>query len=100
MKAQNLFIAFVTFLMVSYGSLALGDDVAAEQPMVEKTVNINSDDAETLAKNLIGVGLSRAKAIVDYRDNYGPFFSAEELSAVKGIGMATVEKNASRIVVE
>jgi competence protein ComEA len=52
-----------------------------------------------MAQNLVGVGLSRANAIVAYRENYGPFYSAEELSAVRGIGKSTVEKNADKIIV-
>ncbi|MBT7370454.1 MAG: hypothetical protein HN816_07390, partial [Gammaproteobacteria bacterium] len=60
------------------------------------TVNVNEADAEAIASTLVGVGLSRAQAIVDYRDEHGRFYSAEELTAVKGIGQTTVEKNLSR----
>jgi competence ComEA-like helix-hairpin-helix protein len=49
---------------------------------------------------LFECGLSRANAIVARRKNYGPLYSAEELSAVRGIGMTTIEKNAGKIVVE
>ena len=34
-------------------------------------VNVNSADAETLAKELNGVGLSKAQAIVEYREKFG-----------------------------
>ncbi|MEL0066526.1 MAG: helix-hairpin-helix domain-containing protein [Gammaproteobacteria bacterium] len=44
-----------------------------------------------------GVGVSRAQAIVDYREQYGQFYSAEELTAVRGIGDSTVEKNLDKI---
>jgi len=64
------------------------------------TVNINEADAEKLAEVLDGIGLSRAKAIVQYRTENGRFYSAEELSAVRGIGMATVAKNESKIIVK
>jgi len=62
-----------------------------------KIVNINEADAETIAKQLVGVGMRRAEAIVEYRETYGPFYSAEELKVVKGIGRATVERNRDRI---
>lgn len=63
------------------------------------TVNINTADVETLA-TLTGVGPAKAEAIVAYRDTNGPFASAEQLAEVKGIGQATVQKNAERLSVE
>lgn len=61
-------------------------------------VNINTADAETLAKSLDGVGLSKAKAIVAYREEHGPFKSADDLAQVKGIGQATLQKNHDAIL--
>ena len=60
-------------------------------------VNINAADAETLQRVLAGIGRSRAEAIVAYREANGKFYSAEELTAVKGIGVSTIEKNQARI---
>jgi competence protein ComEA len=60
-------------------------------------VDINSADAEQLARVLNGVGMSRAQAIVRYRDQFGPFETVEELSEVQGVGAATVERNRTRI---
>ena len=65
-----------------------------------KTVNINTADAATLARELNGVGPQKAQAIVEYREKFGPFINAEDLSSVKGIGLAIVEKNADLIVIE
>lgn len=62
-------------------------------------VDINSADAETLAAELNGVGTEKAAAIVAYREANGPFQSADELSAVTGIGEKTVEKNRDNIIV-
>jgi len=62
-------------------------------------VDINKADAETISAELKGVGLSKAKAIVEYRDKHGPFRSADDLSLVKGIGERTVELNRSDIKV-
>lgn len=100
MKAQNIFIAFIAMLVLSLGNAALADDMGTDSEQGQVTVNINSASAEAIANGLTGVGLSRANAIVAYRDNYGPFYSAEELSAVRGIGMTTIEKNAGKIVVD
>jgi competence protein ComEA len=56
-------------------------------------VNINTADAATLARELKGIGVKRAQAIVDYRQKHGPFKSADELALVKGIGPAAIAKN-------
>ena len=62
-------------------------------------VNVNTADAETISESLQGVGLSKARAIVEYRQKHGPFRSADDLSLVKGIGERTVELNREHILV-
>ena len=62
-------------------------------------ININDADVEELQENLIGVGPKKALAIVEYREANGPFYSAEELINVKGIGPKTLEKNKESILV-
>jgi competence protein ComEA len=61
-------------------------------------VNINTADGPTLDRVLVGIGPSKAEAIVVYRKSNGPFRSADQLASVKGIGLATIEKNRDRIV--
>ena len=63
-------------------------------------VDINTADVSTLAAELNGVGTSKAAAIVAYREANGPFLRIEDLSNVKGIGVKTVEKNRSNLVIE
>jgi competence protein ComEA len=72
---------------------------AAEQPVIE-TVNINTADAATLARLLNGIGMKKAEAIVAHREKFGAFMTADELTEVKGIGKATLERNRSAIRVE
>jgi competence protein ComEA len=60
-------------------------------------VDINKADAKTIAKELNGVGLSRAQAIVEFREKNGAFKSIEDLRKVKGIGAKTLEQNRSNI---
>ncbi|TGD73479.1 ComEA family DNA-binding protein [Mangrovimicrobium sediminis] len=64
------------------------------------TVNINTADARTLAVALNGIGLSRAEDIVRYREQFGPFTTVDQLTEVKGVGTATVEKNRARITLD
>ena len=42
-------------------------------------VNVNKADAETIARELQGVGPSKARAIVEYRETNGPFESVNDL---------------------
>jgi len=60
-------------------------------------ININSADAETLTRELKGIGATKAKAIVAYREVHGPFTAVDELLEVKGIGAATLEKNRTKL---
>lgn len=70
------------------------------QPKAEQfagKVNINSASVEEIADRLIGIGPKKAEALVAYREKIGAFTSLEQLLEVKGIGEATLEKNAARI---
>ena len=63
-------------------------------------VNINTADVQTLTAELKGVGEKKAQAIIDYRDEHGPFRSASDLTSVKGVGDKLLEDNADKIIVE
>lgn len=60
-------------------------------------VDINRASAEEIADTLDGVGMSKAQAIVRYREENGAFGHADELVNVKGIGLKTVDMNRDRI---
>lgn len=62
-------------------------------------VNVNTASATEIAEALVGVGQSKAEAIVAYRKEHGPFKSADDLVLVKGIGEKTVAKNYDNIVI-
>ena len=62
-------------------------------------VDINTADAATIAKELQGIGLSRAQAIVAYREKNGAFRSADDLRKIKGIGAKVLERNRANIKV-
>jgi len=66
-----------------------------QQQMLQ--VNINTASTSQLAAVLKGVGLKKAQSIIEYREKFGPFKSVDELTAVKGIGEKTLQKNRSKI---
>ena len=73
--------------------------LAAPTLLLAGPVDVNTADAETISAELKGIGLAKAKAIVEYREKHGPFRSADDLTLVKGIGGRTVEINRSDIKV-
>lgn len=83
---RNLLLA-VVFSLVSVAAFAA-------------PVDINTANADQLAEGLVGVGQSKAEAIVAFRKQYGAFKTADDLALVKGIGEKTVEKNRANIMVK
>ena len=78
---------------VLFAALALISSTAMAEP-----VNVNTASAEEIAQALTGIGEQKAQAIVSYREANGPFQSAQDLTAVKGIGDKTVEANKDDIL--
>lgn len=62
-------------------------------------VNINTAD-EAALMTLNGIGESKAKAIIEYRQKNGSFKSVEDLAKVKGIGEKTLAQLRDQITVE
>jgi competence protein ComEA len=61
-------------------------------------VNVNSASAEEIAEALTGIGMSKAQAIVAYREANGSFMHVDELVNVKGIGVRTIDRNRGMIL--
>ncbi|NKB36150.1 MAG: helix-hairpin-helix domain-containing protein [Gammaproteobacteria bacterium] len=62
-------------------------------------VDINAADMETLM-SVKGIGEKRAMAIIDHREQHGPFRSVDELTIVRGVSEALVDKSRERLVVK
>ena len=63
----------------------------------QSKININTANIEEL-KALNGIGKVRAKRIVEYRQEHGPFRSFDDLKQVRGIKDRIIEANKSRII--
>jgi len=64
------------------------------------SINLNTADAETLKRELSGVGMAKAEAIVKHRETNGSFLTIDELLEVKGIGKALLDRNRDRLTVQ
>ncbi|MCQ3829646.1 ComEA family DNA-binding protein [Microbulbifer elongatus] len=84
----------LSMLLVNVPAVFAEEEAQAQAVQV---VNLNTATAEELSAALDGVGEARAKLIVQYREENGSFSSVEELLEIKGIGVATLEKNKNRI---
>lgn len=74
------------------GTGATGTDSAGD------SVRVNSATEDELT-TLQGIGPSKAQAIIDYRDEHGPFQQVEDLLEVSGIGEKTLENIREQIIV-
>ena len=54
-------------------------------------ININTATRDELME-LDGIGEKKAQAIIDYRNEYGPFTDIEEITAGEGIGSGIFDK--------
>ena len=86
-------------VLLAFSAVGLAVEAQPDSTQQIQMLDINSADAAAIAAALDGVGLTKAREIVAYREMFGSFHSLEELADVKGIGVATVEKNRQRIIV-
>ena len=83
-----LALALLTAFGLALAESSLAEDVS---PQLVGTVNINTATPEQL-ELLPGIGEARAKAVVSMRKQRGGFKSVDELTEVKGIGEAALER--------
>jgi competence protein ComEA len=76
---------------------AVSSTTAAKPAAAPAAIDLNSADASTLAREMRGIGQSKARAIVEYRRIHGPFRSIDDLALVKGIGARTIELNRAKL---
>ena len=92
---------FKKLIFVVLFTLATGlSPLSLAQSDATMAINVNQASAEQLAEALDGVGVTRAQAIVQHRENYGKFERVEELLMVRGIGDSILDANREKISLE
>ena len=81
-------LVFATPLMAE-----VSDTPQTRNAEVAQQININQATAEQLAAALRGVGLARAQAIIELREQLGGFTDIEQLLQVRGLGVRVLEQN-------
>lgn len=80
-----------TKLLVSLSVLCGSMMVMAE------SLDINTATVDQFDQVMVGVGKSKAEAIIKDRETNGPFKSVDDLARVKGIGPATLQQNRDKL---
>ena len=97
---QQLKEVFMKLLSMKSLATFLATGLFSIWALAAQPVNVNSASAEEIAESLKGVGLSKAEAIVSYRNENGSFKHVDELVNVKGIGIRTVDINKQYILLD
>lgn len=92
-------LAFVTHAAPTPKAQASPTVVTEHATVQTGKVDLNTADVSVLQRELFGVGTAKAKAIVAYREENGPFASVDELLEVKGIGKSILERNRDKLEV-
>ena len=101
---KTLLSTFIALLLsatsvMSYAKdIDINPDKAIKNNIYQQTININKSNVSQLI-TLKGIGKSKAKAIISYRQKFGSFKSVSQLSDVNGVGVQIIKDNKSRLTI-
>ncbi|UAA39688.1 helix-hairpin-helix domain-containing protein [Paraneptunicella aestuarii] len=99
---KKLFTSLLTIalLQCAFTNFAFAETSGTEQTVAVQSALININTAsESQLSSLPGIGKSKAKAIIEYRELNGEFSSIQSLTNVKGIGDRMLGKLKGKITV-
>ena len=92
---KKIFMIILITVLISgilaFSAVGLINDKIEDEIGGSSLININTANLEKL-QELTGIGESKAKAIIEYREKNGNFNSIEDLLNVEGIGNTLYEQ--------
>ena len=80
-------------------SVSTGHSDHPDSMLGGEVIHLNTAPLQDLER-LPGIGRTKAQAIVDYRQEHGPFQSVDDLLQISGIGPGTLEELRPYVTVE
>ncbi len=87
MSVKKWFLAFLLAFALPATSLYAADNAqqnSVQDSEIQITVNVNTASAEEISTLLKGVGIKKAQALVEYREQHGAFKTKEAKVKVMG----------------
>jgi len=88
----------IIFILINLQLSADAKDNSIGQ-VEKKFIDLNTADVATLIK-LPGIGLNKAKSIIDYREENGNFLEIKALLKVKGMNQNILNQIKQRLIVQ
>ncbi|GAA0457361.1 helix-hairpin-helix domain-containing protein [Alkalibacillus silvisoli] len=85
-------------MVIYVPNLKEGESVPHSNLEANNQIRVNSATIDELT-SLPGIGEQRAKTIIDYREEHGPFSNVEDLLNISGIGEKTLENFKDDVVI-
>lgn len=95
-------VAMLGFILTAHAVAGVDVDnsdvnaVAAVDGDADK-IDLNTADAQIIADAYKGIGEKRSQAIIEYREEFGPLISVDELAEVEGISPKYVTDNIGQL---
>ena len=93
LSLRSAAIGLAAILFMLSASVRAGPTPEQSQPRTQLVGVVNINVAEPAQLELLpGIGPSRARSIVEYRKEHGPFAKVDDLEQVSGIGARALER--------